>query len=197
LSHALAESLRGSAWPDLKGFLDSELMTPLDLHPKSWSIGYGDDVFSVDGLDLHATWGGAAMTLRATARVGLLLSQYGLWQGQRLMSEQVVREATSYESPKIIPLSIATGEQPAPALGWWSNEFGALKSLPLDAFLAAGAGHRVLVVVPSLDLVVVRYGKRMGEDHWDGDYWKVLDQVLLAPVMALLRNEQRTAACCL
>jgi CubicO group peptidase (beta-lactamase class C family) len=196
LSHVLAESLRASQWSDLKGLLDSELMTPLDLHPQSWSIGYGDDIFNVDGLKLYATWGGAAMTLRATARVGLLLSQYGTWQGRRLLSETVVRQATAYAGSKIIPPLIETGELPAPALGWWSNEFGALKSLPKDAFLAAGAGHRVLVVVPSLDLVIVRYGKRMGDDHWDGDFWRVLDDVLLAPVMATLEREQETAACC-
>ncbi len=188
LSRALAESLRGSRWPDLKSLLDRELMAPLGLHPESWSIGYGDDVFDVDGLDLYATWGGAAMTLRATARIGLLLSQHGEWQGRRLLSEDVVRRATVYEGIKVIPPSIETGEQPAPALGWWSNEFGALKSLPKDAFLAAGAGHRVLVVVPSLDLVIVRYGKRMGEDHWDGDFWQVLDEVLLAPVMAAVKG---------
>lgn len=196
LSRALAESLRGSQWPDLKSLLDRELMTPLDLAPKSWSIGYGDDVFSVDGLNLYATWGGAAMTLRATARVGLLLSRHGEWQNRRVLSEDVVRKATAYAGNKIVPSSIETGERPAPALGWWSNEFGALASLPKDAFLAAGAGHRVLVVVPSLDLVIVRYGQRMGNDHWDGDFWRVLDEVLLAPVMAALTREQEAAECC-
>jgi CubicO group peptidase (beta-lactamase class C family) len=194
LSRALAESMRGSEWRDLKSFLDEELMTPLELHPKSWSIGYGDDVFSVDGLDLYATWGGASFTLRATARIGLLLLERGAWNGRQLLSENVVRQATVYAETGTIPPSIQTGEQLAPALGWWSNEFGTLKSLPQDAFLAAGAGHRILVVVPSLDLVIVRYGTRMGDDHWDGDFWQVLDEVLLAPVIEAAKGERQTAA---
>lgn len=196
LSRALGEAMRGSAWQDLKRLLDSELMTPLDLHPQSWSIGYDDDAFEVDGLNLHATWGGAAFTLRATARIGLLLAQQGTWRERKLLSDHVVQSATAFNDMVITPPAFLTGEQPAPALGWWSNEFGALKSLPQDAFLAAGAGHRVLVVIPSLNLIIVRYGKRMGEDHWDGDFWKVLDDVLLAPIIHAIGDDHQSAICC-
>lgn len=196
LSHALAEAMRGSDWPDLKSLLNDNLMTALDLHPASWSIGYQDDVFDVDGLDLYATWGGAAFTLRATARIGLLLAEGGHWNGRQILSEEVVRAATSYVRTEPVPTPIEAGEYPAPALGWWSNEFGALKSLPRDAFLAAGAEHRVLAVVPSKDLIIVRYGTRLGEDHWDGDFWHALDERLLAPAIDAIEPDPQTAMCC-
>ncbi|MEM9441565.1 MAG: serine hydrolase, partial [Pseudomonadota bacterium] len=196
LSRALGEAMRGSEWTDLRSLLDKELMSPLDLHPQSWSIGYDDDLFRVDGLDLHATWGGAAFTLRATARIGQLLLQQGVWQKRQLLSDHVVKRAITFDGMTTTPNSIQTGQQPAPALGWWSNEFGALKSLPRDAFLAAGAGHRVLIVVPSLDLVIVRYGQRLGVDHWDGDFWQVLDEVLLAPVIHAIDDDHQSATCC-
>ena len=42
--------------------------------------------------------------------------------------------------------------------GWWSNAEGRFEGLPRDAFWGSGAGHQVLLVVPSLDLVAVRNG---------------------------------------
>lgn len=193
LSHVLTQALQGSPWQDLRKLLEERIMTPLGVHPASWTIGYDGDTLDVDGLDLYATWGGAAFTARATARIGVLMLNQGRWNGQSLLSADVVRSATSYGRIGTTPTPIADGQRPAPALGWWSNEFGALPSLPKDAFLGAGAEHRVMVVVPSLDLVLVRYGTRMGEDHWDGDYWSVLDSLLLEPVVEALQDVEQTA----
>ena len=97
--------------------------------------------------------------------------------------------ATTYDRAETIPAAIAEGREPAPALGWWSNEFSALPSLPKDAFLGAGAGHRILVVVPSLDLVLVRYGKSLGQDHWGGDFWMTLDNQFLKPIMTTIQDK--------
>ena len=43
-------------------------------------------------------------------------------------------------------------------MGWWSNNEGDCAKLPRDAFFGSGAGHQILLVVPSLNLIVVRNG---------------------------------------
>ncbi|MBE7501773.1 MAG: hypothetical protein HS113_16005 [Verrucomicrobiales bacterium] len=49
----------------------------------------------------------------------------------------------------------------------WSNQEGDCEALPRDAFFGSGAGHQILLVVPSLDLVVVRFGSLL--DQVDSD----------------------------
>jgi len=52
--------------------------------------------------------------------------------------------------------------------------------VPADTMVGAGAGHKVVVVIPSLDLVAVRLGGRMGRSSFGGDYWTVLEDELLS-----------------
>ena len=73
--------------------------------------------------------------------------------------------------------------QPVPALGWWTNANGAWPRAPLDTFVGAGAEHRMLIVIPSLRLVAVRYGQRLGRFHFDGDYWESFERRLLDPIL--------------
>jgi len=48
---------------------------------------------------------------------------------------------------------------PPTGIGAWLNSGGFWSSLPRDAVVGAGAGHQILLVVPSLDIVVVRLGQ--------------------------------------
>ena len=71
----------------------------------------------------------------------------GDWDGKRIVSAEAVRLTTS---------DVGT---PGPCgMGWWSNNEGDCAKLPRDAFFGSGAGHQILLVVPSLKLVVVRNG---------------------------------------
>jgi hypothetical protein len=54
--------------------------------------------------------------------------------------------------------------------------------VPADTLVGAGAGHKVLVVVPSLDLVAVRIGPALGRRQFGGDYWERLEDEVLAPL---------------
>ena len=54
------------------------------------------------------------------------------------------------------------------------------KSAPEDAFGGAGAGHQFLMVVPSLDLIVVRNGQRLDPDL---PFDEALDRYVVAPVL--------------
>jgi len=44
------------------------------------------------------------------------------------------------------------------AMGWWSNNDGFCPRMPKDGFWGAGAGHQIVLVVPSLNLIAVRFG---------------------------------------
>jgi hypothetical protein len=44
-------------------------------------------------------------------------------------------------------------------MGWWSNAGGRYTKLPKDAVWGAGAGDQLLLVVPSLNVIMVRNGQ--------------------------------------
>ena len=78
-------------------------------------------------------------------------------------------------------------------LGWWVNhgpEGSRLwNSGPEDAFGGAGAGHQFLLVVPSLDLIVVRNGDRLDPTL---PFDEALDRFVVGPVVKAV-SETRTA----
>ena len=168
LGHAVTASLRGAAEADLRTLLRDRVMRPIGVRDEEWSIGYNQTVF-VDDLPLVPTWGGGSYTPRALARVGRLMVREGDWDGTRLVAAGAVRQVTS-----------DAGTPGHCGIGWWSNNEGAHPSLPRDAFYASGAGHQILLVVPSLEMVVVRNGEALGEGK------DALDAQLFEPLMASL-----------
>lgn len=99
---------------------------------------------------------------RDLARFGLLYLQNGLWEGERLLSEEW----------------IAFVRTPAPATANRGNFYGAQwwlvpddrHDVPKSAYSTSGNRGQYVIVVPTQDLVIVRrgldYGKQ-GFDRWD------------------------------
>lgn len=99
---------------------------------------------------------------RDLARFGLLYEQDGVWNGERILSEEW----------------IAFVRTPAPATAARGNFYGGQwwlvpdnrDDIPKDAFATAGNRGQYVVVVPSHDLIIVRrgldYGKQ-GFNRWD------------------------------
>jgi CubicO group peptidase (beta-lactamase class C family) len=104
----------------------------------------------VDGLPLVAAWGGGSYTPRAAARVGRLLLREGDWDGRRLLTRDAVRQITG-----------TAGLPGGCGMGFWTNAARRYPGLPADACWGAGAGDQVLLVVPSLNLIVVRNGETL------------------------------------
>jgi CubicO group peptidase (beta-lactamase class C family) len=187
LGYVLAVVLRGTPTPDVPALLRRRVMEPLGLPEAAWALSYGR-AFEARGLRVHEVAGGARFTPRALARLGRLVLAGGLWGDRRLLDPATVAAALR---PADVPLPPDWRErrQPVPALGWWSNARGAWGSAPADALVGAGAGHQLLVVIPSLDLVAVRFGTRLGGDQTlRGDYWVALEERLLAPLVAAARS---------
>lgn len=183
LSYAVTAAISETAHPDIRSLLRSRIMEPLGIREDEWSIGYGE-TYRVNGLDLVANWGGGSFTPRAVARIGQLMLQQGKWEGSSLISQETVDLATSYAG---MPLPERPPENPfmASGLGWYNNFDGIWPGIPRDAFCGAGAGNQVLLVVPSLNLVVVRNGSNLfdpgkNEAFWGGMYSRLFKPLLQA-----------------
>jgi hypothetical protein len=147
-------------------------MDPLGVPKKEWSVGYGKTT-SVDGLPVVASWGGGDFSPNACARVGSLLLHKGNWHGRQLISRATVEEATQN-----------AGMPNHSGLGWWVNRKsdGTLvwPSVPADAFWGLGAQGQFLLVIPSLNLIVLRTGGPMTKAD---DVWSEISTFVVNPLM--------------
>jgi CubicO group peptidase (beta-lactamase class C family) len=187
LSYAVTASLKTGKYTDVRTLLRERIMRPIGVADKDWSIGYGK-TFDVDGLKLVANWGGGSYTAHAVARVGRLMLRKGNWQGEQLIQSRWVEEVIRPAGTPL-PDRPAGNPQPASGLGWWTNADGVWPQVPRDAFAGAGAGNQVLLVVPSLDLIVVRNGANLYDPARDEGFWGGLEQHLFNPLMRA-RNPQ-------
>lgn len=172
LGYCVTASLQGTNEPDLRTLLRKRVMDPLGIPDREWSVGYGT-VTTVADLPLVGTWGGGAYSPDAVARVGRLLLHQGAWNGHRLLTLSTVEAALRH-----------SGLPGHSGLGWWVNQEhdGARlwSSAPPDAFGGAGAGHQILMVVPSLDLILVRNGDALDNAE---PYHDVVDRFVVAPIL--------------
>jgi CubicO group peptidase (beta-lactamase class C family) len=175
LTYAITSAYRGTATPvDVRTLLRDRVMRPIGVSDNDWVVGYGA-TNTVDGLPFVAAWGGGSYTARAVARIGRLMLREGDWEGRRLLSAEAVRSITR-----------DVGTPGHGAIGWWSNNEGKYPKLPKDAFWGSGAGHQVVLVIPSLQIVAVRNGSSLGEtmDHHD-----MLNARLFEPLVAALTDD--------
>jgi CubicO group peptidase (beta-lactamase class C family) len=172
LAYCVTASLQGSPDADLRSLLKRRIMEALGVPPGEWSCGYGEAT-SLAGMNLVAPWGGGAYSPNAAARVGRLMLREGAWDGRRLIAPAVVAAATTH-----------AGLPNNSGLGWWVNRNADgtrhWKALPAEAFWGAGAGHQLLLVIPSLKTIVVRFGEALdGGSEFDA----ALEKWIVNPLM--------------
>ncbi len=195
LGWVLTEALRRADVPhrDLRTLLAERIFKPLGLRDSEWEIGYGQ-TYEVDGLPLVATWGGGSFTAEALGLIGQLLLQRGQWDGKALIkAEALDMVLADAKTPR--PDRDADPFAPASGLGFWINSAkdGPWRSLPPDAFAGAGAGNQIMLVLPKLDMVVVRQGGDLGGNMRGGRsgktmaFWEAFDTLLFKPLIAAVR----------
>jgi CubicO group peptidase (beta-lactamase class C family) len=188
LAYVITKSRRGLPEDDLESLLRARLFEPLGIPRRAWSLSYGES-YEFDGLQLYAIGSGASITARAAARIGQLVLDRGKWQGEQLIPANWVDTLRSLgplaAERRLDPTELGAG------LGWWMNSDGLVPSLPRDAMVGVGNGDRVLLVVPSLDLVMVRSGGLLapaeGVAIWKNP-WNRLDEHLFGPLMAVVES---------
>jgi CubicO group peptidase (beta-lactamase class C family) len=181
LSYAVTSSYRDTRFKDIRSLLHERIFQPIGINDNEWQIGYGQ-TYDVDGLKLVANWGGGSFTPRASARIGLLMLHNGNWYGQQLINSSIVKSMIEYAGT---PLPPRDNKQPAPACGlvWYNNFDGVWSRAPRDLFLGSGAGNQTLIVIPGLNIVVVRNGESMydpskGEGHFYGVEKYLVNQLM-------------------
>jgi CubicO group peptidase (beta-lactamase class C family) len=184
LSYAVTASLREAKHTDVRTLLRERIFEPIGVKDSEWSIGYGK-TYDVDGLKLVPNWGGGSCTARAVARVGRLMLRKGDWQGKQLIDHGWIETVLRYAGTPL-PDRPPGNPQPACGLGWYTNFDAVWPKVPRDAFAGAGAGNQVLLVVPSLDLVVVRNGGNLYDPSKGEGFWGGLEKYLFNPLIEAL-----------
>jgi len=111
----------------MEAFAARRLFAPLGIDHWRWEHHADGVTFGANGLWLRP---------RDMARIGQLALDRGIWRGERVVSEDWIRESTRIH---------ADGDY---GFYWWVYQGGRL-------IAARGAGGQAIVVAPELDLVVV------------------------------------------
>ncbi len=125
-------------------------------------IGMHNTLLSMDRFGDFILSSQVYTNARDLARFGLLYLQQGVWNGQRLLSEEWIDFV----------------RKPAPASAIRGHDYGGhwwlvpddRNDVPKDAYATAGNRGQYVIVVPSHDLVIVRRGLdygRQGFNRWD------------------------------
>ncbi|MEM9988962.1 MAG: serine hydrolase, partial [Pseudomonadota bacterium] len=142
-------------------------------------VGARHFTLETDAWGLFLSSGYNYGTGRDWARLGQLMLNKGKWDGDQLIPEDYVEFVTT------------------PAPGWhgkyhrsgsyggqlWLNNGSYLKqytSLPPDAYYFSGSGANKVMIIPSLDLVIVRMGHTSGQEKAWMTESAVYDQIIRA-----------------
>ena len=190
----LAECITLEYGKDLETLMFERVFTPIGIKREDlrWRHNqYRDHL--IDGIPRREFGAGIHANIEALARLGYLYLRQGRWQGEQIITKEFVMMAGQ-------PITSVVGlpEWDSKAHGnasdhysllWWNNADATLEDVPRDATWAWGLYDSLIVVIPSLDLVVVRGGARgrqwprsEGQDHYH-----VLEP-FLNPIVAATRT---------
>jgi len=186
LNWSVTAALKQGTGQDIRTYLRERIYRPIGIQEDEYTVGYGK-TFTIDSLNLVGAWGGGGFTANAVARIGRLMLRKGNWQGVQLIDTAWVEEAVRFhETTKIsYPWEREKLDNPflATTLGWYSNHDGIWKYLPRDAYAGAGAQNQLLLVIPCLDMIVVRFGDQLDYDSAKSDPSQAAVECLFYPVM--------------
>ena len=185
LVYSVTASLKGSTFNNIRTYLKERIYEPIGIKESEYSIGYGK-TFDTDGLKLVPAWGGGNFTANGIARIGRLMLHKGNWQGKQLIDSAIVNEVTHYNGvffPNVKNSEPSENSGFTPTLGWYCNHDGVWKYLPRDAFAGAGAQNQMLMVIPSLNMIIVRFGDVLYDESKGETFFTGAENHLFNPIM--------------
>jgi CubicO group peptidase (beta-lactamase class C family) len=190
----LADVLTVSFSDDLKAVLFSRIFNHLGITTSD--LTWRDNAYRGDtilGIKRREFASGITANVDVLARIGYLYLRGGVWEGQNLISQNVVESLHSTPtSIENLPIGNDTQNQFAGASGhygllWWNNADGSLPNVPTDTYWAWGLGDNLIIVIPSLDIVVARTGSA-----WTGNrspsYYSVVNPFIEPIVQSVESN---------
>ncbi|MDW3211206.1 MAG: serine hydrolase [Reichenbachiella sp.] len=100
-------------------------------------------------------------TARDWAKIGQLYLQNGVWEGEEIISPEWV---SFIQEP-------ANGSDQLYGGHFWINSGGRFSNVPLDAYSMNGFHSQRIMIIPSLDLVIVRLGVTYKRGDFDFNDW--------------------------
>lgn len=134
-------------------------------HRLIYKIGMNSMIIEPDASGLWVGSSFSYATARDWAKFGLLYLHDGIWNGERILPEGWVNytrtpapfsDSLQYGAHFWMNASLSADQ---PAKRW--------PELPNDLFYASGYQGQHVVIIPSLDMVIVRLGQYSQSDAWD------------------------------
>ena len=173
LAYAASKSLKKTPYKNIKDLLHKRIMLPLDIPGNQWLLSYGDS-YKIDGMTLYAFGSGLTITARATAKIAELMLQQGQWKGRQLIDPIWIDKILAKDPSQDRPLASTNH-------GWILNIDKKWPSLPTDAYAGMGGGNQITLVIPSLDLIMVRNGENLSSAP--GKQNVMLDRIIFKPLI--------------
>ena len=166
----LADVLTVRYATDLRDIFMRRIGTPLGIGPQS--LIWRRNLYrppTLHGFMRREFASGIFITPEAFARIGLLMLYDGVWEGRRLLPAGSVSFITR-PNPALAQIESTDPKEKAPLTRYWmlwsDNADGSFADLPRDTYMTWGKYENLMMVVPSLELVVVRLGTRgFGDDR--------------------------------
>lgn len=152
---------KGSGLP-LSEFAERYLLGPLGIRDFSWSVS-----------PRGRAWlgGGARMTSREMAKLGLLMLNRGMWKGERIVSEEWIDKSTTRQG------SMHGGVDYGYA---WQRGEAILGTRFVQAYWASGNGGQYIIVLPEDGIVVVFTGGNYDDPLADQPFRILVKDILPA-----------------
>lgn len=149
-------------------------------------LGITNVTFERDGSGTYVGSSYLYMTARDLAKIGYLYLNDGVWNGERLLPEGWVTLArTPAPGYKTTPYSDDLAQDNYTA-HWYANTGVPNRGIhepwpdaPADTFAALGHWGQMLYVIPSLDLIVVRFGDDREKAFIKNDFLKLVKESVI------------------
>jgi len=122
--------------------------------------------------ELAIPYSGCHTTGRSLGRIGLMVLHQGKWIDKQIVPANWLAE------------SIPPSQEMNKAYGylWWNNSTNRWPKVPTDAYAALGKWDNNILIVPSLDLVVIRQSDLApGEGYQIADFYQLVCQAVKNP----------------
>jgi CubicO group peptidase (beta-lactamase class C family) len=161
-TNILGEVIREATRMRMDDFAEQYLFEPLGITNYEWDHINPDMIHASGNLKLRP---------RDMAKLGYLFLSGGVWNGERILSEEWVEESTRKQ--------IVTRWGGGYGYQWWIRTYQT-DSGAVDSFFAAGWGGQRIVVFPGLEMVVVFTGGNYVEQE-------PVDEIISRHILPALR----------
>jgi CubicO group peptidase (beta-lactamase class C family) len=156
-SSLMSPILQNRTGRDVDEFLNNELFSPLDITDYQWNVfnprSPGQGITQFPG-GLEPLGFGLWLKPIDMAKIGELYRLKGMWQGDRLLSEEWIEQTVMKYSdhntdPEIFNDASGYGLQ------WWITQLTDTNNRSVDMYYASGFARQYIFVIPEYDAVIV------------------------------------------